>query len=322
MRCFKILAALLVTIVIERSSDAGVVFGTHAVVGGYTLSGGSGPNVPGEQIRIEGNGILSASLADFWDGYGTVPSFSGDTAAATSPFTDVLLKAKSDAVGTGAGSYNGGGYGDAWSAWRDVAFVANATPLDTIRATFVVDGSLTTLRTANYNNPVQDAKLGIWTTTNPTTFFQAAKFFYDPAATYHLSNSPLEIVKETNSAGTSVKASGQWDSVISDGLNVIGTFHIDLAYNSQLGGYGWGVAMHADSQAFGGAAESNFFNTLKLQSVTLADGTPADVTFDSGLQFGSTATPEPSSFVIFGTLFGCFSLNNWRIKRGKKGDAT
>jgi hypothetical protein len=77
-----------------------------------------------------------------------------------------------------------------------------------------------------------------------------------------------------------------------------GTFHLDIPYDPTLGGYGWALAMIASSEvsAPGGPASTDAGHTLQLQSVTLPDGTPVSVTFDTGLQLSSV--PEPSTLTL------------------------
>ncbi len=110
-----------------------------------------------------------------------------------------------------------------------------------------------------------------------------------------------------------------WDSVDFTSTGIFGTFHIDTPYNPDLGGYGWGVSLSVWTQAKGGTATADFGHTTSLQSVTLLDGSPVDVTFDSGLQLtDATVVPEPSTLVA--AAIGTIALLGRYWLRRKRGD--
>lgn len=302
-----ILLTLGVLLSIAELGEAGTILDTHALVGGYTLYGGlkisDGNYLPGESVRIEGNGSLGTGELDDIVDNGPHGIYAGFAAAATGVYADDLLKAMSSSSSTGHHTFDNYGNADAWAGWRDVIYAPSAGPTETLRLEFQVDGGLNA--TSEYIGLGSTSKLAIDTTDDPATFFDTPGFDHyansvsigDPgdfSATYGA---------YTNSEGIvlhSFEPEGLWDSVHLDGNHFSGTFHIDAHYNSLLGGYGWGVILHAESFAFGGSAAADFFDTMALSSVTLADGTPVDVTFDSGLTFAPTAaTPEPSTLALF-----------------------
>src|SRR5208337_3305483 len=77
------------------------------------------------------------------------------------------------------------------------------------------------------------------------------------------------------------------------------TGYFDAFYDAAFGGYGWGLLLNAVADVTGGDVTDDFLNTLSLTKVTLTDGTPISVTFDSGLTMGTV--PEPSSVVMLAT---------------------
>jgi hypothetical protein len=77
-------------------------------------------------------------------------------------------------------------------------------------------------------------------------------------------------------------------------------------YDSSLGGYILNAYASAGNYSFQGAGDADFSHTIRLSSVTLADGSSlaGGLTFDSGFQLQSV--PEPSSIVLCGTA--CLEL--------------
>jgi hypothetical protein len=104
-----------------------------------------------------------------------------------------------------------------------------------------------------------------------------------------------------------------WDAMSWNGSTFVGDFHIDTPYDAQLGGYGWGVLLSARAFGGGGIASTDAAHTLTLNAVTLADGRPVDVTFDSGLRFNN-AVPEPSTLVMSSIWMGTTGMV-WLGKR-------
>jgi hypothetical protein len=99
-----------------------------------------------------------------------------------------------------------------------------------------------------------------------------------------------------------------WDRYNGQG----GTFHFDVPYDPSIHGFEWYVVLSSLTEAKGGAAISDFSHTLALSSVTLTNGTPVDVTFDSGLTFGTV--PEPTSMTLLGIAGACIAAYGRRQK--------
>jgi hypothetical protein len=110
----------------------------------------------------------------------------------------------------------------------------------------------------------------------------------------------------TSTPGIAFGADG-WDfyQAISDPL-VAGTWHFaatfsaNISYNEQWGGYPYLTYVITESFGNHGRGTGDLLNTASLVAVTNLDGSPlAGVSFDSGMQLGAAAVPEPTSLLIW-----------------------
>ncbi len=254
-------------------------------------------------IRLEGEGPLNTEFHSFE--YEDVFIHATSSAHAKADiYADRFLKSFANAYNSQAGLYAGHAQSHGVAAWRDVVLGPTATH---VRLNFRFDGDLSasSVTTGFLNNW---AEFGIRTTTNPyidhDTFFEQveAEFPITGTATYDYE----AVVYDGNQQGgtsapggisgngfTAATGNYAWDSFEYSGGHFTGFFHIDTEYDASLGGYGWGVSLNARACGLGGQAEADALGTLTLQQVTLPDGTPLDVTFDSGLQI-----PEPGSITL------------------------
>ena len=287
---------------------------TNAAVGTYTYAGGSFT-----PTRTVGSGSQDTGLIS----HGGVDSLGGTAAAtaegSTTPDAGFLMHAKSSATQTisnvNVAPYEPPGIGQGFSAWRDVAYAHSAIQPATLRLNFYAEGLLSGFRTSAYYGGGVRTSVGIVEANNAA---DVAKFFDvgNKTTDTNLSTSYFNALATLDS-GTFSASATVWDSTTYDGLNFYGTFHVDLAYDSTLGGYAWAVALYATSLANGGSTQTNFLDTGGLVSVTTTDGTPVDVSFDSGLQFNTAAVPEPSSIILSGVA-GMLGLGHaWRRRKVK-----
>jgi hypothetical protein len=283
---------------VERLEDRLVpaILPTHAVAGAYTLQGG---DPFGETVRLQGNGSLDTGLlsdSGYVGGYGgtTYDPYSGEARGITTSYAQHFLGAYSSALGTGTGLFSPGGYGQGLAAWGDVAFLNSTNMPPALRLTFAVEAGLDAMNTATFGFVGMRAWITILRTTDdPRTFLDGLGVGYPNDGAAWLSKG----------TGPAVSAVGifPWDSASFDGTSFHGTFHLDTPYNAALGGYGWGLGLYATSFAYGGTATADLLNTASLQSVTLTDGTPVDVTFDSGLSFSRQAVTSTALAVSAAT---------------------
>jgi len=106
----------------------------------------------------------------------------------------------------------------------------------------------------------------------------------------------------SNSSSTGIFSQG-WDQVLDD--NFVATFSVDIPLSAD-GSADWTMRLRVQAQTVrpinapspGQRATGDFFSTVTLTSVTLADGTP----FEDGGSFesGVVPVPEPETFVLAG----------------------
>lgn len=281
---------------LPSASTAGMVLPTHAFAGAIVF--GPGP------IALEGNGRLDTGRLVESRTSGTRRT-SGAAHAITDITADRFLKVYAAGAGNEASLFSSGGQGQAVASWRDVAFFdgPGAAP-SVLRLTFRADGTLTSGENPGLSFPDNLAEFGVSLSTDPVVFFTEPGAGLQFRANYEYEASSYSGNQEITGNNPGVKgysARGRWDDFSFSGSSFTGTFHLDIHYRSELGGYGWGITTSARTSSRGGSAEADFLNTVSLESVTLADGTPVAVTFDSGLRFAPTAAvPEPSGLVMLG----------------------
>lgn len=306
--------------ILGGSSASAGILGTHAFAGALTQNNG----IIGEGVLLRpvSSGPLDTGLQSFYadDRLGLVVTSSARAMVGTDP--EQFLKVSASASATQAHLFTESGRAQAVAGWRDIAYVdppPGAKMPSSVRLTFRVDGLLA----AEWNGdplagsfPSNLARFGVTTTTSPFGFFDDQLGFYpsfEYQATVYRDN---KVPKEPISVG-GPGSYGTWDSFSFDGSTFLGVFHIDSRYDPGLGGYGWGLNMSSLAEAAAGSASSNFLNTLSLESVTLADGTPVAVTFDSGLA-APNAVPEPGSLLLAGIGM---TLGVLRLRRKNKSPA-
>lgn len=283
---------------------AGPILPTHAKAGAFITPDVDNPNF--QPVLLEGNGALDTGLL-----YGTYQFADGSlTSLAARAVTNIqaqhLLRAYSYAAGSGIPA------AQAMAAWRDVAFVNSMSHPAALRLNFIVDGTF-----AATSNPGYDgATASIYITGNKAGETDPTKFFQPEQGTdiYYPFEGPPDAAFYSYHGlnGTSYVLPGFWDSVSFNGTAFHGTFHFDTLYNPNLDGYGWDVALYAYSPIFNeGSATTDFLDTASLQSVTLPDGTPISVTFDSGLQLNAQAVPEPTSLTLLVVGAVCLGGFTW-----------
>lgn len=278
------LAAAAAGLLLSAPGPARAAFyATHALaVAGVNLGVADGAPL----VRIEGKGPLTTEFVEHTYFRGSTNTGSATAAVSHSP--DSLLRVYSSISSSVAGD----GYAavaNAQAYWRDVAYwVGPGAPPPVLDFHFHVDGRLST------------EPNGIPFPGGPVVA-QAlpAVFDYDFDFT--------DRTFETFGGFGAVKGglygdsdSGGWSSGGFDGSVLDATFTLRSQYNAAAGGYLWTVALRADAAGDNGRATSDLLNTLSFTGVTLTDGTPAAVTFDSGLRFGPAAVPEPSGLAMLG----------------------
>lgn len=305
---------------VTGEAKAGVVLPTHAFAGAYTLYGGV-LDLPGHTVRIQGNGPLDTGfLSDAGGGPGSSTTYvSGSAQATTSLNSDGFLRVSSSASAEGAGLFDPSGVAQGVASYRDIAFVNSTNLPETLRLTFGVDGTLMAQQTSDDSFPSNLAEFGVGTTTNPVNYFDPSQGGTDFSPNYLLEASFYlgnQSGANDNPWNEGFTTQGAWDSFSFNGSTFTGIFHIDTTYDPNLGGYGWGVTTSAKTSAAGGSAEANFLNTVSLQGAALPDGTPVNVSFDSGLTF--TSVPEPNAMLIW--LCGLLCIAFLRRHRVEKTD--
>ncbi len=311
---------------IGTSGASAALLDSHAFAGMYI-------NAPGEYnssiiVKQEGDGPLDTGLHSF-EHWNPLVHTTRSAQAKTDISTGRFLKSYASASGSHAGTFVTYGVGQGLAAWRDVVLGSDPT-VPIVRLNFRFDGDLGASKFSG--DPVTNnwAEFGIRTSTDPGTFFEEqvewdfgrkGGYMFDYEAVVYAGNqSGTTKAPGYVSDGEFSAASGHlaWDSFSYDGAHFTGSFHIDSAYDDSLGGYGWGVSLSSRARGRGGEAEADAMGTLTLQQVTLTDGTPLDVTFDSGLQFAPpSSVPEPTSLLTWSglTLMGLVTARRRRMRR-------
>ena len=185
-----------------------------------------------------------------------------------------------------------------------------------LRLNFSIEGNLGTQ--AYYASGGQDAALNVTMNTSAATIFNE-----EDLLSYMGTNQDLQAIV-TGGDGVnamydavdgslsgfyvSEKYGHVWDAyTFTDDGHFTGTFHLDSPYDSGIGGYAWSVTFVSQSYGYAGEAFSDAMGTLKLTSVALDDGTPVDITFESGLRLDAVnPVPEPASAALL--AIGMLSL--------------
>ena len=204
------------------------------------------------------------------------------------------------------------------AAWRDILYVNGATPPPVLRLSFQLSADLSI-----GGNYASMSGVSLAFSQNPVGLFEGG--FGIPNVTAYPTAGQL-YAERVLGFGYGDKlnnlASGDgfsWDSTQFAGTQFTGTFHLDLHYNSTLGGYGWAVGMVAYTNVSDDSASTDAYHTLGLQSVTLPDGTPVSASFDSGLQLRSV--PEPGSLALVSTGAAALFLRARLRRPGGRGKA-
>jgi len=317
------------------------VLPTHAFVGVDGLSGlGSLPpfNGPGFHYSVLGETLAdSGYFSDWADGEGTVPPYFGEAHAISRSDSDRLLRAYAGADGTGNGGFDPWGFATSVATWRDIAYVTSGPAPAAIRLNFGLHGilfaSIKGLPNGNPDVRYGWSEFGVSWTTEPTRYFEPSQGGADFGAGNHNHALEATVNYQWLEYGDGPIARGffghTWDTAKFEPPSQVpnqfpffdftGTFHVDVPYSPELGGYGWGIKLTSWAQAKSGEALGNAFGTMQLSSATLLDGTPVDLRFDSGLSFAPQAVPEPSSLALLGT--GLVGLIGYRRRPSRHGRA-
>lgn len=261
-------------------------------------------------VFMTGTGVLDTGwlTADgFYFPKGQV--LQGTARARTEPEGSKLLKSYAQAYSQPAANFPNPGPINAGSisqaGWRDVVYYDSPNHPD-IRLWISSDGFLDPGAQLHYVNMTV-------LTFDPRTEFPTAPTFGSSIA---FGDFLADATVSNN--GLATTAFRGWDTYsYANGL-FSGSTHFDVRYDAASGGYTWGLAALTRAAAAYGTSTSDFLSTLRLTAVTLTDGTPIDVRFDSGLQL--SAVPEPASIVLFGT--GAVFMFGYMWRRNAKARAS
>lgn len=274
------------------------------------------------------------TMSDTWWGGGAVAS--------------VQLAGDGLRLGAGASSaVSGSGRPEGFAVWRDIAFVGGSPPpvlrFDfEVHAEFGVDG----IPFVDNDGNIGWGKQASLVISFDTGYADRTPNFSRPVQSALSSGGvlPLEVKLAAGKDFGGVSSDGNAQAFVGNGwdstsltwnsdhteLGFSGTFHGLVGYSSIDGGYYWQVSKDAyvnpgyfftPGSTYATGANSGAFvdatHTLRLTAVTLEDGTPIDVTFDSGMRLSSTASvPEPSSILMMGS--GLLSMIVLRWKRSQR----
>ncbi|MFM9011079.1 MAG: autotransporter-associated beta strand repeat-containing protein [Planctomycetota bacterium] len=286
---------MLLTACCTCSSDRAKAsaLGNHGAVAVRSLRG----EYDGEQsARAEGDPV-SVEMG----GIATGNTFQSSSAwASANAAADRFLQVSAIAKGVGAGPFVPAGQAQGVAVWRDIATTDVSTKPKALRFTFTLSSFL---KATAYPDAVGDsvsnnASIGVeWQTGPDSRWWNYDGGLYSEYAYIQaIADSPagFESPALTTIERYVADQWRRWDSYsfapVPDGAKYLfeGTFHIDVPYSDQYGGYGWGLALSAYSHAKGG--EAAVFPTgqdgpagVRLQSVSnLEIGSPLRVYFDSG----------------------------------------
>lgn len=292
-----LLLAAAIALMLASPAEAGVL-ANHAAVFASAMDGVSSS---GYYVSAVGDGALTTGVV-YADAvtHDTRQFLWGQSQASTSPTGSGLLKTFATAYGQPGPipGINYGGVADAAAIWTDIAFVDGPTPPDRIYAHVSVDGRLSVRAEAGVHSELL-SRVGVY------------------YATYELTLTPPFLPINGGVPAQLTRDSffvGDWESYTFSGGDFHGTLSFPLFYDTTLGGYRFAVQLRTEAGAQRGFADANFFNSLDLTGFTLADGTPVQVRFDSGLSL-SAAVPEPGSALLAGLGVLCILFR----KRAKLG---
>jgi hypothetical protein len=242
-----------------------------------------------------GDGSISdSSYSRVAGGHDGLAYFETSTSAeaALSPFALLRTSAVARTVGQGAGL---SGYAIASAGYQDIVSVVNGVAPDLLRFNFALDGGLDVSVTPN---GAGFARVDVVNYVNRVGNFEGWDNNGVPsviAAVYDAEYDAGGVFRDRfDSIG--------WDSQDAGSY----TYHIDVPYDEQIGGYGFTTIMQSTAFANGSFAPStvaisSFDHTLKLTGLSLSDGTPLDTAnfrFESGLSFDARPVPEPSTYML------------------------
>ena len=289
---------------------------------------GSGNSIYFEPMAVTGN--AAASIGPLEGGVGTTRPASAEAHARIDRAS--LLRGRTPSAAPPATSTFDDRFGGAVATaeWKDILFASGGTPPADVLFHFVVDGTLrvTSVLPASVPSRPNVSTAGFIAKGHANLAYFGLGF-----ATVDL-GPPSEFVpsvkvEDTSDSAFLAQASSPWtsaDLTSADGLtwNFSGGFEVasPLFSAGVLGtsdpGYLITVSANAGTDMRGSAGATDFMNTLRLDSITLADGSPlpADVTFafDSGLSL----VPEPNATLLFGSALAALG---WLRRNGRSGRA-
>lgn len=298
--CRFIAVALTAMAIVAGSVDsahAGLL--THAYATAQTFSGV--PSWPGFTVIQQGSGHLDTGWVETETIDGTSRYF-GLARGVTGGHPGGLLKA-----------YSQGGWGAGWSdaraAWRDVAYLDDPGSVETIRIGFSFSGQFSLVAPGEIAPDVRGDFYVGWVTSNLDVFFD----WLDPRN--FSPSGQLQATRGVGPGGESMTSNFE-DGHFDQNGKLSGTFFVDVPYDPAYGGYAFGLSLIATAYAWPGEITSNALGTLEMTRVTLTDGTPVSVTFDSGMRF--SAVPEPASVTLLGLALSGVAASTAMTRRLRK----